>query len=132
MKLIGLVLFAGIIAGCHSLRLTNQKIAETIEIQVNPGFLNLQNQGQVISVYTRLAYSDVVRTTITINGVSLGCWGNNNQGNYVAKFSDSTVRALTMPSGTQEFTVTLTGEKNDGTLFIGSSQLTILNNPSSQ
>ena len=128
--LIGLVLLTCVLTGCQTARVTSPEITETIEIRVNPGMLNLQNQGQVVTIYTNLAYKDVVRATVTLNGLSLGFWGNNKEGSYTAKFSDSTVKALYLPSGAGGYTLTLSGEKLDGARFSGSSAITIVNNSS--
>jgi hypothetical protein len=126
------LLWSGIFTGCRSVAVSSQEPSLLIEIWVNPGFLNLQNQGQTITIYTKLAYSDVLKSNATLNGMSIGSWSSNKDGSYSVKISDSTLRALSIPSGTQEFTVTLTGEKKDGTVFTGSAQLTIFNNPSTQ
>lgn len=123
-----LVLLIMVFAGCQSARVPGPEKTETIEIRVNPGILNLQNPGQDVTVNTSLAYSDVVRATVTINGLSLGCWGNNKEGSYQAKFSDSAVRVLLLPSGADKYTITLSGVKKDGTHFSGSSSMTIINN----
>ena len=124
------VLLTCVLTGCQTARVTSPEITESIEIRVNPGMLNLQNQGQVVTIYTSLAYKDVVRTTVTLNGLSLGCWGTNKEGSYAAKFSDSTVKALYLPPGAGGYTLTLSGEKKDGTRFTGSSAITIVNNAS--
>jgi hypothetical protein len=121
-----------IFTACRSVMNTSQEPSKVIEIWVNPGFLNLQNRGQVVTIYTRLPYTDVSRSQTTLNGMTVGSWSSNKEGSFSVKISDSTISALSIPSGSQEFTVTLTGEKNDGTLFTGSAQLTIFNNPSTQ
>jgi hypothetical protein len=47
---------------------------EVIDIQVSPNVLNLQNNGQVVTVHTEIAYSLVVAETVYMNGIAINSW----------------------------------------------------------
>lgn len=57
-----------------------------IMIQVSPNVLNLQNNGQVVTIHTDIAYSDVVGSTVSLNDVTISSYKTDNQGFFVAKF----------------------------------------------
>lgn len=100
---------------------------ETIEIQVSPNVLNLQNNGQVVTVHTEIAYSLVVAETVSMNGVEIDSWKADDQGHFVAKFLMSAIVNLPLNIG-QYNDLTLQGVKTDGTTFIGTDQIMVVNN----
>ena len=67
---------------------------EVIEIQVAPNVLNLQNQGQVVTIHTDRAYSTVDASTVFLNGVEIESWKADNQGYFVAKFNMGEIQGL--------------------------------------
>ena len=67
---------------------------EVIEIQVAPNVLNLQNQGQVVTIHTDRAYSTVDASTVFLNGVEIESWKADNQGYFVAKFNMDEIQGL--------------------------------------
>lgn len=101
-----------------------------ISIQVSPSTLNLQNQGEVVTVHTSIAYSSVVGGTVTLNGIEISWWKADNQGNFVAKFVMSEVKALADSGGLVvpgENVLTLVGYTKDGAEFTGSQAITVIN-----
>jgi hypothetical protein len=99
---------------------------EVIDIQVSPSTLNLQNQGQVVTVHTEIAYSLVVAETVELNGVEIDHWKADNQGNFVAKFLMENIVELPLNIGGYN-TLTLEGDKSDGSTFIGTDEVMVIN-----
>jgi len=99
---------------------------EIIDIQVSPNVLNLQNQGQVVTVHTEIAYSQVDAETVTMNGVEINSWKADDQGNFVAKFLMSEIFGLPLNIG-EENELILTGTKYDGTTFTGTDWILVIN-----
>jgi len=101
-----------------------------ISIQVSPATLNIQSAGQVVTVHTSIAYGQVVGGTVTLNGIPISWWKADNQGNFVAKFLMSEVKALvdtgklTCPG---ENELTLIGYTKDGEEFTGTETITVIN-----
>lgn len=99
---------------------------QTIDIQVSPNVLNLQNNGQVVTVHTDIAYSLVVAQTVSMNGIAINSWKADLQGNFVAKFLMSEIVGLPLNIGEYN-DLTLTGTKTDGTTFTGTDQILVIN-----
>lgn len=99
----------------------------TIDIQVSPNVLNLNNQGQVVTIHTDIAYSQVMASTVSLNGLEIDSWKADNQGNFVAKFLMSAVKNLPLNIGEYN-TLTLEGTTAGGELFTGSSDILVVNN----
>jgi hypothetical protein len=99
---------------------------EVIEIQVSPNVLNLQNNGQVVTVHTEIAYSLVEGETVTMNGVEINSWKADDQGNFVAKFLMSEIVGLPLNIG-EENELVLTGTKYDGSTFTGTDWILVIN-----
>jgi len=101
-----------------------------ISIQVAPSTLNIQSQSQVVTVHTNIAYGSVVGGTVTLNDVPISWWKADNQGNFVAKFVMSEVKALadtgalTVPG---ENELMLVGTTTDGAEFTGTQTITVIN-----
>jgi hypothetical protein len=100
-----------------------------IDIDVAPNTLNIQSQGQVVTVHTNIAYYSVVGATVTLNGIEISWWKADNQGNFVAKFEMSEVKALaydgvlTVPG---ENELTLVGYTTKEEEFTGSQKITVI------
>ena len=100
----------------------------TIEIQVSPNVLNLQNNGQVVTIHTDIAYSDVDVETVFLNGVEIESWKADNGGNFVAKFNMSAIQGLESLVVDEYNTFLLEGVTYSGTAFSGSQEVLVVNN----
>jgi hypothetical protein len=101
-----------------------------ISIDVAPSTLNILSQGEVVTVHTSIAYSSVVGGTVTLNDLPISWWKADNQGNFVAKFLMSEVKALAEVGGLEvpgENELTLVGYTTDGAEFTGSQTITVIN-----
>jgi len=101
-----------------------------ISIDVAPSTLNIQSQGEVVTVHTSIAYSSVVGGTVTLNDLPISWWKADNQGNFVAKFLMSEIKALAEAGGLEvpgQNELTLVGVTTDGAEFTGSQTITVIN-----
>jgi len=100
-----------------------------IAIDVAPNMLNIQSEGQVVTVHTSIAYWSVDHDNVFLNGIEISSWKADNRGNFVAKFLMSEVKALadsgdlTVPG---ENELTLVGYTTEGTEFTGSQVITVI------
>lgn len=102
----------------------------SISIRVAPNVLNLQSNGQVVTVHTDVAYSWVEGHTVSLNGIEISSWKADNKGNFVAKFNMDEIKDLPLEIGGMN-TLTLVGETSDGLVFAGSQDIMVVNNVSS-
>ncbi|HOW25093.1 MAG TPA: hypothetical protein PK711_05425 [Bacteroidales bacterium] len=100
---------------------------EIIDIQVSPSTLNLQNQGEWVTVHTDIAYSLVDAASVTMNGVEISWSKSDNQGNFVAKFVIGDIVGLPGLIIGGYNTLTLEGVTTDGVSFTGSDQVMVIN-----
>jgi len=100
---------------------------EIIEIQVSPNVLNLQNQGQVVTIHTDIPYWTVLGSSVSLNDVEIASWKADAQGYFVAKFVMSAIKNLPLDIGEMN-TMTLNGSKTNGETFTGSSEILVVNN----
>jgi hypothetical protein len=98
----------------------------TIEIQVSPATLNLQNQGSWVTVHTDIAYSAVAGASVTLNDVEIEWWKSDNQGNFVAKFVIGDIKGLESLKIGEYNTLTLFGVTNDEVEFSGSADIMVI------
>jgi hypothetical protein len=101
-----------------------------IAIEVAPGTLNIQSQGQVVTVHTGIFYGSVDHDDVYLNGILINSWKADNQGNFVAKFLMSEVKALAISGGLVvpgENELTLVGYTIEGVEFTGSQTITVIN-----
>ena len=96
-----------------------------IFIDVAPGVLNLQNNGQVVTVHTDLPFSQVTGASVTLNGLEISWWKANNRGYFVAKFNIDDVKNLPGLNVGEYNTLTLAGESTQGQ-FTGSAQIRVI------
>ncbi len=68
--------------------------AEEIAIEIAPRTLNLQSDGEVVTVHTDLAFGAVDVSSVYINGIPIHSWKADAQGNFVAKFLMDDVKLL--------------------------------------
>lgn len=115
------LVFFQVPAKCHGFDIT---------IEVAPSTLNILSQGQVVTVHTGIAFSSVEGGSVTLNGIPIDWWKADNQGNFVAKFLMSEVKALA-DSGALvvpgENELTLAGSTTDGGVFTGTQTITVIN-----
>lgn len=100
---------------------------DVIDIQVSPHVLNLQHQGEVVTIHTDISYGLVLGSTVTLNGIEINSWKADDQGNFVAKFLISAIKNLPLNIGSYN-TLTLLGEKVGGGTFTGSEDILVVNN----
>lgn len=101
-----------------------------ITIQVSPGTLNIESQGQVVTVHTSIAFSSVAGGSVILNEIPISWWKADNQGNFVAKFLMNEVKALADTGKLDvpgENELTLHGETIEGTMFSGTQAITVIN-----
>jgi hypothetical protein len=101
-----------------------------IAIDVAPATLNIQSQGQVVTVHTSISYGSVDHDNVYLNGVLINSWKADNQGNFVAKFLMEEVKALADRGELEvpgENEVSLIGYTTEGTEFTGSQVITVIN-----
>lgn len=100
-----------------------------ISIEVAPSTLNIQSQGEVVTVHTSIAYSSVKGGTVTLNDLPISWWKADNQGNFVAKFLMSEIKALAEEGGLEvpgQNVLKLVGYTIDGAEFTGSQTITVI------
>ena len=96
-----------------------------IDIQVAPNVLNLQSQGQVVTIHTELSFWTVIGSSVTLNGEEIESWKADNNGFFVAKFNMEAIKDL--PLDIDDYnTLELIGEQTDGSLFTGVSEVLVI------
>lgn len=119
LKLFFVLLLAGIMIPVLS-------IGQEIEIRVAPNVLNIENQGEVVTIHTDIAYSLVAFETVTLNGIEIHSWKADDRGNFVAKFLMEAVKSLPNLVIDDYNTLTLTGETTGGEIFTGSKEIMVI------
>jgi hypothetical protein len=100
-----------------------------ILIDVAPNTLNIQSEGQVVTVHTSIAYGSVDHDNVFLNGILINSWKADSRGYFVAKFLMSEVKALAdtgdldVPGDNE---LTLVGYTTDGAEFTGSHVITVI------
>ena len=97
-----------------------------IEIDISPNVLNIQSEGTVVTVHTDIAYWVVNVSSVFLNGELIQSWKADNQGNFVAKFSMDTIKALDGLVIGDYNTLTLIGADKDEQPFIGSQEILVI------
>ena len=100
---------------------------ETIEIQVAPKVLNLQNNGVVVTIHTDIPFSNVIVSTVSLNGIVIQSWKADSRGFFVAKFNLNEVKSLTDLVIEDYNTLTLVGESTNGG-FSGTENILVVSN----
>ncbi|MBN2139182.1 MAG: hypothetical protein JW720_15355 [Sedimentisphaerales bacterium] len=101
---------------------------QTIEIKVSPNVLNILSNGEVVTVHTDIAYSSVVGSTVTLNGVEISHWKSDNRGNFVAKFLMEDIKGLEGLNIGGMNTLTLEGTTAAGEGFSGCTEILVVEN----
>ena len=97
-----------------------------IAIDVAPAVLNLNNQGEVVTVHTDIAYSLVTGSSVFLNGVEINSWKADDRGNFVAKFLMEEIKGLPLNIGAMNNLV-LTGETFAEIEFQGEQEIKVIN-----
>jgi hypothetical protein len=120
-RLFSIVLLTVAFVTLQSARVSEMQIA----IQVSPNVLNLNNQGEVVTIHTDIAYGLVVGASVTLNGLPIDWWKSDDRGNFVAKFYMEAVKG--MPLNLNDYnTLTLTGTTIYGDTFTGSDEIKVV------
>jgi hypothetical protein len=130
LQRIGLVVFIFAVLSIVVFQTSTPSYGFDITIQVSPSTLNIQSLGEVVTIHTNIAYSSVVGGTVTLNNLPINWWKADNQGNFVAKFVMSEVKALADAGALQvpgENELTLVGYTPDGAEFTGTQTIMVIN-----
>lgn len=65
-----------------------------IAIEISPRTLNLDSEGEVVTVHTDIPYGDVDVSAVYLNGVSIDSWKADDRGDFVAKFLMDDIKTL--------------------------------------
>jgi signal peptidase I len=102
-------------------------------IDIAPDTLNLNSQGQVITVYTMIETeydeNDIDVGTVILDDVVYAEWGEvQGDGRLMVKFDRSEVIAYLIEEGYEsgDVTLTVTGEFTDGVRFIGEDTIRVI------
>lgn len=129
IRKIGFAILCCIAVSIVFFQVPGQSYGFEIAIDVAPSTLNIQSQGQVVTVHTSIAYSSVQGSSVELNGVDISWWKADNQGNFVAKFLMEEVKALAdsgdlIVPGENE--LSLIGYTTEGTEFTGSQIISVI------
>lgn len=100
---------------------------ETIEIQFSPNILNIQSSGSVVTIHTDIAFSSVLASGVSMNGVDIQSWKADSRGFFVAKFNMDSIKDLEELEIDAYNTFILEGTKTDGTNFSGTEDVLVIN-----
>jgi len=126
MKKLSLKLLAILLIALLTVAFSEYAFAQkVVDIQVSPSVLNLNQNGQVVTVHTDLPFSSVSATSVTLNGITINHWKSDDQGNFVAKFLISDIKDLPLKIGDYN-TLTLKGFTVGGEMFIGSDLVKVI------
>ena len=106
---------------CHAIDIT---------IDVSPGILNIQNNGIVITVRTNLDFDSVDPSSVTLNGVAISRYEEDDRGTFVAKFLMDDIKSQLKPNVYN--TLTLAGKLISGEDFWGSQDIFVTSNGARQ
>jgi len=97
-----------------------------IEIEVAPKVLNIESQGEVVTVHTNISYSLVDGATVLLNSVPIDWWKADAQGNFVAKFVMEEIKNLPGLVIGGDNLLTLIGITFDKEQFIGTQSIKVV------
>jgi hypothetical protein len=103
---------------------------ETIEIQVSPQtiLLNWKALGNVkLTVHADVNFSlGFDRFDVSLDGVQAAYVYSDDRGDLVAKFNFWDIAALVREQGVETATLTLVAVSEDGTIYVGSDQVRVM------
>ena len=97
-----------------------------ITIDVAPNVLNIQSEGEVVTVHTDIDYGDVDVSTVYLNGEYINSWKADNRGNFVAKFLMENIKTLDGLQIDAYNTLKLVGDTTDGEVFSGAQDIKVI------
>ena len=100
--------------------------ADEITIEVAPRTLNLDSDGQVVTVHTEIDYWEVDVSSVFLEGVLISSWKADNRGNFVAKFLMDEIKAIDGLHIDDYNTLTLVGATVDGVAFVGTQEVMVI------
>ncbi len=103
-----------------------------IAIDVAPNVLNIESEGQVVTVHTDIDYDAVVYYTVTLNDVEISSSKADSRGNFVAKFLMGSIKDLVDLDLLESidyytFNLTLFGYTIDDDTFLGKQEIKVIN-----
>ena len=104
-----------------------QCLAYEINIVVSPKVLNINSNGEVVTVHTDIGYSQVEGSTVSLNDVEIKSWKADDRGYFVAKFLMDEIKDL--PLNIDEYnTLKLEGYTVDDEYFWGETEIKVVDN----
>ena len=116
--MLSLATFSVVPTECHAFEIT---------IDVAPNVLNLQSNGQVVTIHTDIAYGVVQASTVYMNNVAISSWKSDLRGNFVAKFEMNEIKGLPLVIDDYN-TLTLVGLTTSNESFWGSQDILVVDN----
>ena len=116
--MLSLATFSVVPTECHAFEIT---------IDVSPNVLNLQSNGQVVTVHTDIAYGVVQASTVYMNNVAISTWKSDLRGNFVAKFVMNEIKGLPLEIDDYN-TLMLVGITTSNESFFGSQVILVIDN----
>jgi len=116
--MLSLATFSVVPTECHAFEIT---------IDVAPNVLNLQSNGQVVTIHTDIAYGVVQASTVYMNNVAISSWKSDLRGNFVAKFVMNEIKGLPLVIDDYN-TLTLVGLTTSNESFWGSQDILVVDN----
>ena len=101
-------------------------LSDDIQIDVAPNVLNIQSQGEIVTVHTDIAYSAVVGASVFLNDVAIEYSKADARGNFVAKFVMDEIKTLDGLIIGDYNTLVLIGYTTDGDPFIGEQEIKVI------
>ena len=101
-------------------------LSDDIQIDVAPNVLNIQSQGEIVTVHTDIAYSAVVGASVFLNGVAIEYWKADARGNFVAKFVMDEIKTLDGLILDDYNTLVLNGFTTDDVPFMGTQAIKVI------
>lgn len=118
--------FYSVFAAFMALGFTMNAYGLDISIDIAPNTLNIQSQGEVVTVHTDIAYWTVDVYSVYLNGVLISSWKADNRGNFVAKFLLSEIKTLDGLVIGDYNNLQLVGLTDDGDAFSGDADILVI------
>ena len=125
----GLPLICLVVLGLVFLKAATVSYGFEIAIDVAPNTLNIQSEGNVVTVHTSIGYGAVDHENVFLNDIQISSWKADNRGYFVAKFLMSEVKALADTGDLEvpgDNVLTLVGYTTEGVEFSGSQVITVI------
>lgn len=96
-----------------------------IIVKASPNVLNLQSNGEVVTIHTDIAYWTVDVYSVYLNGVAIQSWKADDRGNFVAKFDMGEIKTLDGLVIGDYNILKLVGDTHDADSFSGSIEVLV-------